>query len=347
MDGKIGIILVNTGSPEEPTPEAVRTYLARFLMDPRLVSVPRPIWRCILHYFILPRRSGVSANKYKLIWEDEGTQQGSPLFRAHLATARGLVSLLAGADVPVRAAFCYESPTVEEVMRELREEGCGRLVYLPLYPQSAYTQVGCCIDAFGKACRSIGWDPPVELIADFWEDEVYLRAVADSIVASGFDPEEDYLDLSYHAVPLRDIDHGDSYVDAVYQTNRRLSQMLGLHEGRWATGFQSVFGLRPQDWTAPLSTKILADWGAEGVRSVFFCCPGFAADCLETLYDVPYSMEPAYRLAYQEAHPEGHAPSFTYIPCLDADEVYPRILRHVLSQRSEFLHDILASGHAG
>ena len=103
------------------------------------------------------------------------------------------------------------------------------------------------------------------------------------------------------------------------------------------TGYQSVFGRRPQDWTAPLSTKLLAGWGRDGVRSVYFCCPGFAADCLETLYDIPYDMEPAYRNAYREARPDGPEPSFTYVPCLDPGTVYPRILHHVLQERSKFL----------
>ena len=342
MEEKTGIIIVNTGSPTAPTAEAVRSYLARFLMDPRLVAVPRPIWRCILHYFILPRRSGVSANKYKLIWEDEGTPQGSPLARAHAQMAAGLAKRLEGTGVEVRAAMCYAPPSVESMLRELRDAGCTRIVYLPVYPQAAYTQVGSCIDLFGQACRKLGWNPPVELIADFWNDTEYLKAIAQSIIDAGFDAERDYLDLSYHAIPLRDIEHGDTYQDVAYQTNRELSHLLNLKPGRWTTGFQSVFGLRPQDWTSPLSTGILADWGREGVQNVYFCCPGFSADCLETLYDVPYDMEPAYKLAYREAHPEGPEPSFTYVPCLDAEETYPRILYHVLSERSEFLRDELS-----
>lgn len=342
MREKTGVIVVNTGSPAAPTAEAVRSYLARFLMDPRLVAVPRPVWHCILHCFILPRRSGVSANKYKLVWEDEGTPQGSPLSRAHMQMTAGLARRFEGTGVIVRAAMCYASPSVENALSELREAGCSRVVYLPLYPQSAYTQVGSCIDLFGRACRKLSWNPPVELIADFWDDAEYLKAVARSILDAGFDAKRDYLDLSYHAIPLRDISHGDTYLDAVCQTNRELSRLLDLEPGRWATGFQSVFGLRPQDWTSPLSTGILAQWGREGIRSVFFCCPGFAADCLETLYDVPYDMEPAYKLAYRDAHPEAPEPSFTYVPCLDAKETYPRILHHVLIERSEFLREALS-----
>ena len=151
MNEKTGVILVNTGSPDAPTEQAVRTYLAEFLMDPRLVSVPRPIWRYILHSRILPKRSAVSAEKYRKIWLDEGTPQGSPLSSAHQKMAQGLGNLLAHADVPVLGAMCYTPPTVDDCLKRLREAGCTRVVYLPLYPQSAYTQKCSCTDAFEAA----------------------------------------------------------------------------------------------------------------------------------------------------------------------------------------------------
>lgn len=335
---KTGVILVNTGSPAAPTPQAVRAYLADFLMDPRLVSVPRPIWRYILKHHILPSRSQKSAEKYQLIWEDAGTPAGSPLNRAHQATADGLAALLADAGVPVLAAMCYAPPTVDDALRQLRDAGCTRIVYLPLYPQAAYTQVGSCTDMFGRAAQRIGWNPPVELISDYWDDELYLQAIVDSVRAAGYDPARDYLDFSYHSIPLRDVKHGDTYVDNVYKTNEILAQRLGACDGRWTTGFQSVFGHRPQDWAAPLSLDIMAEWGKAGVRDVYYCCPGFAADCLETLYDIPYDIEPVYRNAYRAAHPDAPDPLFTYVPCLDPYQVYPRILHHVLAERSEFLH---------
>lgn len=341
METKTGVILVNTGSPNAPTEEAVKAYLARFLMDPRLVSMPRPIWRYILHRHILPKRAAASAAKYKLIWTDEGTPQGSPLVWAHAKTAEGLATLLAPAGVPVLGAMCYTSPTVEDSLRKLRDAGCERIVYLPLYPQSAYTQVGSCTDVLGKACKAIGWHPQVELVHDYWDHDAYLQAIVDSIQQAGFDPARDYLDLSYHSVPLRDIRNNDTYEECVYKTNEILAQRLGAQENRWATGFQSVFGHRPQDWLAPLSTELMADWGRAGVRSVYYCCPGFAADCLETLYDIPHDMETAYRAAYHQAHPDAPDPSFTYVPCLDPVTVYPRILFEVLRDRSEFLEGLL------
>lgn len=334
---KTGIILVNTGSPDAPTPEAVKEYLASFLMDPRLVDVPRPIWWYILHFHILPKRSSVSAEKYRKIWTDAG----SPLVIAHENMVKGLASYYGDGDVCVMGAMCYTPPTVQDVLAQMRERGCTRIVYLPLYPQSAYTQVGSCTDVFGRACRKLGWNPPVELIADWWDDEFYLQALVDSINAAGFDPRRDYLDLSYHSIPLRDVDNGDTYVDYVYKTNRILADRLGvLGDDRWVTGFQSVFGHKPHEWAAPLSVGLVRKWGEEGVANLYYCCPGFAADCLETLYDIPYEMEPAYRggyEAYRAGHPDAPDPSFTYVPCLDSVEVYPRILHHVLEERSEFL----------
>lgn len=330
---KTGIMLVNTGSPAQPTPESVREYLAGFLMDPRLVSMPRPLWWYILHVHILPKRASASAAKYRKIWTDEG----SPLVIAHERMVAGLARRYAGRGVPVAGAMCYAPPTVQDVLASLREQGCTRIVYVPLYPQSAYTQVGSCADVLEKACRALGWHPPIELIADYWDDELYLDAVVESIEAAGFDARSDYLDLSLHAIPLRDVKNGDTYVECVQKTNALIARRLGVPDGRWATGYQSVFGRRPQEWTAPLSADIMREWGEAGVRSVFFCCPGFAADCLETLYDIPYEIEPVFREAYRVAHPDAPEPSFTYVPCLDAHEVYPRILHHVLEERSEFL----------
>ena len=338
---RTGVILVNTGSPDAPTEEAVRAYLAGFLMDPRLVSVPRPIWRFILDHRILPTRAAVSAEKYRRIWRDEGTPGGSPLSWAHQAMADGLAALLAQADVPVVGAMCYTPPTVSDALIRMREAGCSRIVYLPLYPQSAYTQVGSCTDVLAAACAELRWDPAVELVHDYWDHEAYLDAIVESIRDAGFDPDRDWLDLSYHSVPLRDIRNGDTYEECVARTNEILARRLGARDGRWATGYQSVFGPRPQSWLAPLSRDLLADWGRAGVCSVFLCCPGFAADCLETLYDVPYELEPAYRDAYGAAHPGGPAPSFTYVPCLDPCTVYPRVLHAVLRDRSEFLGGLL------
>ena len=342
MSEKTGIIVVNTGSPEAPTEQAVRDFLARFLMDPRLVSVPRPIWRYILHARILPKRAAASAEKYRLIWmNEEGTPEGSPLTWSHAHIAAGLGRLLEPAGIPVLGAMCYTEPTVERCLQDLRSQGCTRVVYMPLYPQSAYTQVGSCTDVLNAALKRIGWDSPVELIHDYWDDETYLQAVIESILNAGFDPQRDYLDLSYHAIPLRDVKNGDTYVDCVRKTNDVIAKRLGAQEGRWTTGFQSVFGRKPQDWTGPLSTQLLSDWGRAGVRSVYFCCPGFASDCLETLYDIPREMEPAYREAYRAAHPDEPDPSFTYVPCIDPQKVYPRILHHVLRDRSSFLRGLL------
>lgn len=338
---KTGIVLVNTGSPQAPTEEAVKAYLSGFLMDPRLVDVPRPIWWYILHFHILPKRAEVSAAKYRTIWTD----QGSPLVLAHQALVEGLQRLLEDAAVPVEGAMCYAKPTVAQALARLRDKGCTRIVYLPLYPQSAFTQVGSCIDAYGRAGLSLGWNPPVELLADYWDDELFLQAIADSILDAGFNPQRDHLCLSYHSIPLRDVDNGDTYLDTVGKTNRILADRLGMpSDDRWVTGFQSVFGRKPQEWAAPLSKDLMRKWGAAGIPNVYVCCPGFAADCLETLYDIPHEIEVAYKEAYSSyraSHAGAPDPSFTYVPCLDPKVVYPRVLYHVLQERSEFLQQVL------
>ena len=326
--GRAGVLMVNTGSPAAPTAPAVAAYLKTFLMDERIRPLPAPVWRAILDHIILPRRSPASAAKYASIW----TEAGSPLIVGCCAlAARVEQALHAGAaatepwrDAAVRAAMVYGEPGVEAALRELRAAGCERLAVLPLYPQSAYSTTAAALDAVARGLQRMGWEPPLTAVESYGDDAGYVDAVAASIRAAGFDAAGDYLLLSFHAVPLPDVDAGDTYPQQVGKTARAVAARLGLDEGAWSFSYQSPFedGRR---WTGPNTARTVRALARHEPRRLVVACPGFSVDCLETLYDVEQVMLPAYR-----AQRGGDAPGLVYVPCLNDAQDHARVLADIV-----------------
>ncbi len=323
-----GILMVNTGTPEEPRPRAVRTYLAKFLMDKRIAPMNRLGWWFVLHLFILPKRGKASAAKYACIWTDEG----SPFAIAHQKLEQGLQAALAGEGLPVtvRHAMSYSSPAVEDTLRALRDEGCTRLVVLPLYPQSARSTTGSVSDSVARALKKMRWDVPVDFIDNYHDDPTYVRAIAASIRHAGFDPEsDDRLLFSYHSIPLVDIEAGDTYELQVGASSLQIASELGLDRNRWTIGYQCRFD-KGREWLSPYTTDVLSRWAEAGGGRVFLVCPNFAVDCLETLYDVDHELKPFYFDRLREA---GRAPrdgDFVYVPCLDRSRAHVKVLADVV-----------------
>lgn len=207
---KVGIIIANTGTPEAPTRKAVKKYLSQFLMDPRICPMPRPVWWTLLHTTILRKRSRASAEKYQKIW----TEEGSPLVAITASLERGLNDYYAeqGLPVVVRAGMSYGKPSLKRAVKELKEEGCTELVVLPMYPQSAFSTTGSVGDGVAKAVRRARFKGDVRLVDGYGEDATYVRAVAASIRNAGFSEESgDRLLFSFHSIPLKDIEAGDTY----------------------------------------------------------------------------------------------------------------------------------------
>ena len=206
---KVGVIIANTGTPEAPTRKAVKKYLSQFLMDPRICPMPRPVWWTLLHTTILRKRSRASAEKYQKIW----TEEGSPLVAITASLERGLNDYYAeqGLPVVVRAGMSYGKPSLKRAVKELKEEGCTELVVLPMYPQSAFSTTGSVGDGVAKAVRR-RFKGDVRLVDGYGEDATYVRAVAASIRNAGFSEESgDRLLFSFHSIPLKDIEAGDTY----------------------------------------------------------------------------------------------------------------------------------------
>lgn len=277
-----GVLLVNLGTPEAPTPSAVRKYLREFLSDRRVVQVPQPFWFFILNFLVLPIRGGKSAKKYQKIWKPDG----SPLRIYHdrqTQLLRGYLGQKVGKAVPVAGAMRYGKPSIAEGLKELREKGCERLLVIPMYPQYAASTTASVEDALGKAMRK--WKPVVRVVKDFHDHKAYAKAVAKSVNDYWFKHgRPDKLIMSFHGLPKAHIDAGDPYRDQCLASARLIAIELGWNDARTLVTFQSRFGA--QEWIKPYTDETLRKLGKEGVGRVDVICPGFAADCLETLEEV-------------------------------------------------------------
>jgi ferrochelatase len=279
-----GILLANLGTPDQPTARAVRRYLREFLWDPRVVEVPRPVWWLILNGFILPLRSGQSARRYRMIW----TEAGSPLLnitqRQAAAVAERLRARCAGA-VKVAVGMRYGNPSIADALNELREAGVRRLLIFPLYPHYSATTTASTFDAVAKELGTWRWIPELRIINHYHDDAAYIKAVAESIRdAWNQAPPGEKLLFSFHGLPRRNLLAGDPYHCECHKTARLIADYLQLGAEDWAVSFQSRFG--PAEWLKPYTSELLKEWAKQGVKSVDVICPGFAADCLETLEEI-------------------------------------------------------------
>ena len=281
---KAGVLLVNLGTPDAPTPAAVRRYLREFLWDPRVVQIPRPLWWLILNFAILPRRPVKVAKKYAAIWLPDG----SPLRVYTLRQAqllRGYLGERGRRDVPVVAAMRYGLPSIAAGLAELREKGCDRLLVVPMYPQYTASTTASVDDALQATLAKMQWKPRVARVHDFHDDAAYVKAVAKAVNDSWMKHgRPDRLLMSFHGLPKVTVTRGDPYQAQCLATARLIATELGWNDARTLVTFQSRFGA--QEWLQPYTDATLARIGAEGVGRVDVICPGFTADCLETLEEI-------------------------------------------------------------
>jgi ferrochelatase len=277
--GRIGVLLVNLGTPDAPTPVAVRRYLAEFLSDPRVVEIPRLVWWPILHGIILNTRPRKSAHAYAQVWTDEG----SPLAAITGAQAGALQARLGG-SVMVRWAMRYGNPSIEEQLKFLKDAGCDRILFAPLYPQFSGATTASAMDSLGAALSTMRWQPAVRALPPYFEDKLHIEALrADltrQIATLEFEPQ--VLLLSFHGMPERTLHLGDPYHCQCRKTARLLAEALASDFPlmRIETSFQSRFG--KAKWLEPYTDAVLAEEARAGTRSLVIAAPGFSADCLET-----------------------------------------------------------------
>jgi len=291
----LGVLLTNLGSPDAPTPAAVRRYLAEFLSDPRVVEIPRPLWLPILHGVVLNTRPKRSAHAYQRVWREEG----SPLLiisRGQAAALQQRLEQLVTGPVRVVLAMRYGNPSIPAGLRELRAAGARRIIVLPLYPQYSAATTASTFDAVAAVLRGWRWLPELRFVMQYHDRPDYIAALARSIEESWAEHGRgERLLFSFHGMPRRTLLLGDPYHCECHKTARLVAERLQLSDGQWQVSFQSRFGRA--EWLQPYTDKTLQSWAKQGTRHVDVVCPGFSADCLETLEEIAMLNKDAFLLA--------------------------------------------------
>ena len=322
---KLGVLLVNLGTPEAPTPKAVRSYLKEFLSDPRVVEVPKLLWWIILNVFILPFRSKKSAEAYASIW----TEQGSPLLINTQALSNKLSAAFASQRLEVDFAMRYGKPDIDSKLDALMAKGVRKLLVLPLYPQYSATTTAAVFDALSKSFAKRRWFPELRFVNQYHDDASYVQALADKIRAHWQSHgKADKLVLSFHGIPKLFWEKGDPYVCQCFKTARLLTQALNVSNDEVQVCFQSRFG--KLEWVKPYLDETLKSLPANGVKSVQVVCPGFSADCLETLEEIAEENRDYFL--------EAGGDRFEYIPCLNDDDDHVEALKSLVERHTHNWH---------
>lgn len=328
---RIGVLLVNTGSPDAPTPRAVRRYLAQFLSDRRVIEYPRWIWLPLLYGVILNTRPWRSARLYQRVWGENG----SPLLYYTRRLAEALQERLqqeSPACVLVRAGMRYGHPSITAALEEFHQIEISKIILLPLFPQYSGTTTGTILDEFFAALRSWRAIPAIQTIASYYDHPAYIQALATRIRDFwGQNGKPEYVLFSFHGIPQSYAEDGDPYPTQCQETARLLAQALALPEGAWSLSFQSRFGA--QAWLKPYTDETLAALARRSFSRLDVACPGFAVDCLETLDEIGHEGRRIYI--------ENGGKAFAYLPALNDSplhvEALAKVLAPALNCRSEIL----------
>ncbi|MBI5911628.1 MAG: ferrochelatase [Betaproteobacteria bacterium] len=317
---RTAILLVNLGTPEAPTAAAVRRYLKEFLSDPRVVEIPRPLWWLILNGIILNFRPAKSAAKYAQIWY----QDGSPLKLHTERQAKLLREYLDALDhstLVVEHAMRYGDPSIAAVLARLKDAHCERILVLPLYPQYAASTTASAFDAVSNFFRQTRNIPELRLVKRFHDHPAYISALAEGVRKHWTQHgKPDRLLMSFHGLPRYTLERGDPYHCECQKTARLLAEALALAPEQYQLSFQSRFGRA--EWLQPYSAATLAQWGRQGLRRVDVVCPGFVADCLETLEEIGIEGKAEFLKAGGK---EFHA-----IPCLNESDAWIQALAQIV-----------------
>ena len=332
---RIGVLLVNLGTPDEPTPAAVRRYLAEFLWDPRVIEQPRVLWWLILHGIILRTRPKRSAHAYQKIW----TPAGSPLLLESRALANAVGARLQqklGDRVRTELAMTYGNPSIDGALERMRRDNVQRLLVLPLYPQYSSTTTASIFERVTAGLARWRWIPELRVVNQYWQEDAYVAAVAGSIEAHWRTHGRKHLLFSFHSIPKRYFLAGDPYHCFCQATARRVAARLGLAEGDWSVGFQSRFGR--EEWLKPYVDLLLHEYSHQGPKRVTVVCPGFATDCLETLEEISMQNREMFLAHGGEA--------FDYVPCLNSTEPQVSLYEQLVLKHAQGWPELSAADDA-
>ncbi|MFP5358245.1 MAG: ferrochelatase [Gammaproteobacteria bacterium] len=300
---RTGVLLVNLGTPDAPSAPAIRRYLREFLSDPRVVEVPRAIWWLILHLFILPLRPRKLVPAYRSVW----TEQGSPLLAVSQRQLAGLRQRL-GDGLVVELAMSYGNPGLQAAFDAFERQNVRRVFVLPLYPQYSATTTAAALDGVYRQLQARRWPPELRTLQQYHDEPGYIAALAASVQAHWQQQGRgEHLLMSFHSIPQKYLLAGDPYFCHCHKTARLLAGALGLGPEQYSVSFQSRLGRQP--WLQPYTDQVLPQLARRGLRRVDVLCPGFAADCLETLEEVA--------IRYREDFEQAGGEALRYIPALN------------------------------
>ena len=330
---KVTVILANLGTPDAPTASAVRRFLDQFLSDSRVIEIPKPLWQIILRLFILPFRPKRVAHAYEMVWGNDSPMREILLTQV-AALQQQLILQYPEFELNIVPAMTYGNPGIQPLLAELSQSPQDHIVLFPLFPQYSATSSAPLYDAFAKWIPKQRNLPGLSIIRDYYQHPLYIQALAQSV--RDFRAEHgvtEKLLMSFHGIPQPYADKGDPYADRCRITGQLVAAELGLAEDEWAISFQSRFG--KQEWVKPYTDTLLAEWAAQGVKSVQIMSPAFSADCLETLEE----------LAIQNAElflSQG-GERYQYIPALNSRGDHLQLLNTLVQANLDALKQTLAS----
>ena len=319
-----GILLTNLGTPDAPTAKAVKPYLLEFLSDTRVIEIPKILWQIILRGIILQIRPSRSAKMYKSIW----TKEGSPLLKISKKQIYLVKEKLRKVypNTVFSLAMRYGNPSIESALMELKKNNVRRLLVLPLYPQYCAATTGSTFDAVTKVLQKWRWIPELRFINQYFEEENYIKALADSIQqfwSKKGQPQK--IIFSYHGIPKKYHTKGDPYHCFCLKTTRLVKEYMKLDDDKVFTTFQSRFGR--QEWLQPYTSQTLQELPGKDIKKIHIISPGFSADCLETLEE----LEVENREYFMKAGGE----EYDYIPCLNDNPLHIEMIAHLLHKHTQ------------
>ena len=304
---KLGVVLLNLGTPDEPSTAAIRRYLAEFLSDPRVVNLPRWLWLPFLYLVILPLRPKKIVRKYQAIWGKRDAPLRAITQALAQRTEKALASRHHSGQIMVRAAMTYGSPGVRTVIDEMADAGADRYLFIPLFPQYAGVTVGACYDQISRSFRD--HVPPFRFLSAYHDHSNYIHALTKSIERyRRFRTDDTFLLFSFHGIPQANVANGDPYAKQCVRTAQLVAHHLGLAPHQWRLAYQSRFG--PTQWLTPYTDETLKSLPPIGIKRVLVVCPGFATECLETLEEIKITNRDSFMNAGGEA--------FKYVKALNA-----------------------------
>lgn len=320
--GKIGVLLVNLGTPDATDYWSMRRYLKEFLSDRRVIEVNRVLWWFVLNVIILTRRPQAKGRDYEKIWNRE--QDESPLKTITRAQRDNLADFYSESNVVIEWAMRYGNPSIESRLKILQEQGCDRILVVPLYPQYAAATTATVCDKVFEALTRMRWQPTLRVAPPWHDDPIYINAVTSSLNAelAKLTWKPDVIIASFHGVPLEYLLKGDPYYCQCAKSARLMRDALGLSEEKFLLTFQSRFG--KDEWLQPYTDKTVEALAKRGVKNLAIVTPGFVADCLETIEEIGMENAAIFK--------ENGGENFAAIPCLNDSEAGMNVIRHVVAR---------------